>query len=317
MISFIVIGYNEEQKLKLCLQSIYKSIQYNNIDSYEIIYVDSKSSDKSIQIVKEFEGIKVFIILGQCNAAIGRNVGATEAKGSILFFIDADMEICESFLATVLDQNFNLKYDLVTGRVIDYVNGVENKHRLEDDEFLSGGIFLIRKEIWESAKGMNTKYKTGENADLGLRLVKKGFPFVRLNDIITKHHTIPYLSRSRIWKMIWDGSMYYSRCVLYRDHIFDKHMYLFLWKNDKTFILLCLLIVGGFLFPSLIGWFLALYTLVIAIRSSKQIKYLSTIELCIYFIVFDFLNLFYLFFLFPKKYNVKYQKVETQRISQS
>jgi len=43
--------------------------------------VDSKSDDKSLEIVKEFPSIKAFTILGDCNAAIGRNIGAIEAKG--------------------------------------------------------------------------------------------------------------------------------------------------------------------------------------------------------------------------------------------
>jgi glycosyltransferase involved in cell wall biosynthesis len=315
MISFIVIGLNEGRKLRKCFESIYKSIEFNKVMKYEIIYVDSKSTDNSIQVAQEFEEINIYYINGKCNAAIGRNVGAKEAKGTILFFIDADMEISKDFLAMVLDKNLKIKYNLVTGIVVDYVDGIENIHRLDDDEFLSGGIFIIKKEIWDTVKGMKTKYKTGENADLGLRLIKIGFPIIRIPEIITKHHTVPYLSKSRIWKMTWDKSKYYSRCVLYRDHIFNKHMYPFLWKNDKTFILLSFIIVASFIFTSFTLLFITVYLVLIGIRSCKQVRHLHVAELFLYFIIFDILNIFYFIIFFPTNHKETYYMVNKQKIA--
>ena len=48
MISFIVIGRNEGWKLTKCFESIYDTINYNKLINYEIIYVDSASTDDSI-----------------------------------------------------------------------------------------------------------------------------------------------------------------------------------------------------------------------------------------------------------------------------
>ena len=93
MISFIIIGYNEEKFLDKCFQSIYNAILCAQINKYEIIYVDSNSSDKSIAIAEVYKEVKIFKIIGKHNAAIGRNIGAKEARGDILFFIDGDLEI--------------------------------------------------------------------------------------------------------------------------------------------------------------------------------------------------------------------------------
>lgn len=93
MISFIIIGRNEGWRLEKCFTSVFKTIKKDNIESFEVIYVDSKSTDNSVNVAKSYEEIKVFQIVGVCNAAIARNVGAKEAKGDILFFIDGDMEI--------------------------------------------------------------------------------------------------------------------------------------------------------------------------------------------------------------------------------
>lgn len=315
MLSFIVIGYNEERNLRRCFNSIYKTCKFIKNLKYEIIYVDSKSTDKSVQIAKEYQNIRIYSITGKCNAAIGRNIGAKESKGTILFFIDADMELNETFLNKVFDKDRKIKFNLVTGTVIDYVDDVEYQYRIDEEKFISGGIFLIKKDIWDKMTGMRTKYKTGENADLGLRLIKKGFPITRLPETIANHYTIPYLSKSRIWKMIWDKSVFYSRCILYRDHIFNKHMYKFLWKNDKTFICLASFIGISLLLPGILLYLGIAYLLLVGIRSFKQVKHLHVAELFMYFIVFDFLNLIYFFVFFPKAPEPEYKIINDCKTS--
>ena len=86
MISFIIIGKNEGWRLQKCLQSISYVVEQDAIANYEIIYVDSQSTDNSIELAKQY-GAKAFLITGECNAAIARNIGAKEAIGDI--FVDS------------------------------------------------------------------------------------------------------------------------------------------------------------------------------------------------------------------------------------
>lgn len=314
MISFIIIGRNEGKKLKKCLESIYRAIELNNFKNHEIIYVDSKSSDDSVQVVSRFEEVKIFIIEGYCNAAVGRNIGAREASGRVLFFIDADMEISGEFLKGVFDVNGILKYDVVSGIVIDVVDGKQVYKRFTFDEnsplrkVLDGGIFLIKKQVWDSVNGMQTKYDTGEDGDLGLRLAAKGFQFVRINETITLHNTIPYLSKDRMWKFTMSKPHFCSRSVLCRNHIWNKYMYPRLWAMEKTFLFLIISIVVSFFLPILGLIFFLFYLLFILLRSIKQIKYVSLFSFFIYFLASDLLNLFYLFTYFPKNKEIQYRQ---------
>ena len=76
MIGFIIIGKNEGQKLVRCINSIVKTVEENNIGDYDIIYVDSKSTDNSIELVKGLnEKVKIFRVTGKSSPAIGRNIG--------------------------------------------------------------------------------------------------------------------------------------------------------------------------------------------------------------------------------------------------
>jgi glycosyltransferase involved in cell wall biosynthesis len=314
MISFIVIGRNEERNIKRCIDSIIKTILFNNLKSYEIIYVDSNSNDESISIVKAFKIAKIFSITGQYNAAIGRNIGARESQGNILFFIDADMEINKDFLKEVIDHNNELKYNIVTGQVIDVIPGIEEKPRYTNKREFSeqgyrvrlGGIFLIRRNVWESVNGMRTKYNTGEEADLMYRLIKNKVTYIRKSETICWHYTINIFDKLYLRKLILNKSVFYTRSVTYRDHFLNYKMYFELWDYDKTFILLLSLILFVIVNPHtyLIG--LIVYFTAIILRSYKQTKSTSYFRIVIFFLLFDILNIIYLFTFFPKNKKIEY-----------
>lgn len=319
MISFIVIGRNEGWKLTKCLQSIFDAISHNKLNNYEVIYIDSKSTDDSIQRAKKFEQIKIFEITGQYNAAIARNIGASESKSDVLFFIDGDMEITNNFLKLVYNDSEGLKYNFVSGQLLEYYYNNQgnyiNKglyHKIignEKKEAITGGLFLIKKKLWDDIGGMKTKYRRSQDLDLGLRLAKKGILISLKKDIAAIHHTINYKDKIRVWKMLVNGDQYYGRCVLYRDHLlnYNKYILRIILRKDYTLVLFIFSIVLYFLHPNII---IAIpYMMLILLRSIKS--YRSGIELSkitpVYFILRDILTLFGIFFFFPKSRSIQYK----------
>ena len=125
MISFIVIGKNEEKNIEKCINSITNTTIINKIIDYEIIYIDSNSTDNSVQKVSKIKSVDIYQLTGDCNAAIGRNVGASISIGEYLFFIDGDMEINPTFINNVFDENLNLKYNFVSGQFENYYHDRE------------------------------------------------------------------------------------------------------------------------------------------------------------------------------------------------
>ena len=127
MISFIIIGRNEGWKLIKCLESVQRTIKFNDLKNYEILYIDSDSQDESILETKKISGIKTFKIIDKYNSAVARNIGAIEAKGSVLFFIDGDMEIVPEFLHKVYREDKGLCYNFISGQYINrYYNNNED-----------------------------------------------------------------------------------------------------------------------------------------------------------------------------------------------
>jgi len=98
MISVIIPTYNEEDVILKCLESLGK--QKGVV--FEVIVVDDGSSDTTPIKLREASNIlkyKLKVVNGKHNGAgAARNLGAKQAKGDILVFVDADMTFDHHFL---------------------------------------------------------------------------------------------------------------------------------------------------------------------------------------------------------------------------
>ncbi|WDF68966.1 glycosyltransferase family 2 protein [Sphingobacterium oryzagri] len=91
--SIIIVNYNTKELTDACINSI---IQYSKDIAYEIILVDNNSTDGSSLLFAERKDIK-FIEASQ-NLGFGRanNLGAKQAKGKYLFFLNSDTLLLEN-----------------------------------------------------------------------------------------------------------------------------------------------------------------------------------------------------------------------------
>lgn len=89
-VSVIIPVYNAEKYLRECLDSICKQ----TIRDIEIICVNDASTDKSLEILKEFQANdeRIIIISNETNFKQGkcRNSGLNAAKGDYVGFVDSD-----------------------------------------------------------------------------------------------------------------------------------------------------------------------------------------------------------------------------------
>jgi hypothetical protein len=84
-ISIIIPTLNEEKYLPRCLTSL---INQSRQEIREVIVVDGGSTDETVEVARKYSD-KVLVKPGQAVGA-SRNIGATEAEGEVLAFIDAD-----------------------------------------------------------------------------------------------------------------------------------------------------------------------------------------------------------------------------------
>lgn len=94
--SVIVPAYNEEKRIRACLESIRAQ---RTRASFELIVSDSASEDRTAAIAGEYAD-KV-VVCRERGTARARNEGARLARGDILAFIDSDTTIRPQYLETV------------------------------------------------------------------------------------------------------------------------------------------------------------------------------------------------------------------------
>lgn len=321
MVSFIIIGRNEGWRLQLCLKSIELAIQQCNLKA-EIIYVDSQSTDNSLLVAKRFNRVKPFLIIGEYNAAIARNIGVMESKGENLVFLDGDMEISPDFLNLILDDQQNLKYEFVSGNFMNYYYD-ENGNFLSKDfykkiycakdtyQHTTGGLFAIKRIHWELVGGMKPMFKKGQDLDLGYRLAQKGIFLLRKKELMANHHTIDYKDQKRLWKSFADGSHVYPRAVLYRNHVFNKYVMKRLLSSDPTWILLIVMLIISVATINIIPFFIyMILTFIAVIYSMRKTGFEGFINRFINHVFRDVCNLFALFLFYPSNHKrLSYKQV--------
>lgn len=118
-LSVIIPTRNRALFLKDALESILK--QTLSLDDFEILVVDNGSTDQTAEVVREFNakfGKIRYFFATEPGLHGGRHIGAREAKGEILVFVDDDIIATPEWLKSIKNAFNNPKVGLVGGRIL-------------------------------------------------------------------------------------------------------------------------------------------------------------------------------------------------------
>ncbi len=305
MVSFIVIGKNEGWRLEKCLVSVRRITEKIQSLDYEIIYVDSKSTDESVSLAKRYAD-KIFEIDGACSAAIGRNIGAMESSGNILFFLDGDMELLEDGFLEVLDSNGHLKHPFVSGVENDVLydgdwNFVEEKPRNSPT-----GMIAIEKSIFIKVGGYDNRLVRSEDSDLRFRLSSIGVPYLRLKNMWVNHYTRYYAVRSE------PLSVYKYHALLTRKHLFDRCGAYDLFVMNYSFYYLVFALIASLVTSSFYAFIP--YVLLIAYRTFNVLRRtgvrLNFLKECCWRVAKDVSYVYYFLTYYPDNPRISYIRIK-------
>ena len=186
MVSVIIPNYNNEFFLKNVISRILDNT-YNNI---EIIVVDDKSTDNSINIIKEFESDKIRILENIENSGTyySRNRGILMSKGEYILIVDGDDYIDSTYIENMVDnlKNSDDKY---------WGYGVHFERVYMDDDFniiekkksISYNILFKRKLFNYLGFFQNSRF--GADSEFIYRAQKYNYPikFDNFNNNIQYH----------------------------------------------------------------------------------------------------------------------------------
>ncbi len=208
-LSIIIPTYNEEKDILDCLNSL-ASQSYKN---FEIIIVDDGSTDKTLEIVKNFPKKKVRILKQKhCGPGLARNLGAEKSKGEILIFIDADMTFEKNYLKNLIEPIQKDKEKKVIGATheLEIVNNTKNiwskcwgKIRVSKEDAKDVKVFrAIRKNKFLELGGFDPKYGYADDQTLWFK--HRIGPVVAKNTVC--YHKNPETLKGVYKQSRWIGS---------------------------------------------------------------------------------------------------------------
>jgi glycosyltransferase involved in cell wall biosynthesis len=152
-VSVVIPVYNAEKYLAQCLDSIL----HQTLKEIEIICVDDGSTDKSLEILKEYaQRDKRITILGQKNlyAGVARNAGLSVARGEYLSFLDSDDFFESDMLAEMYTKSMDLDLDICVCNA-DIYDEKDKQHQVAP--------WLLNVGLIPQNKNVFNKYDLGSN----------------------------------------------------------------------------------------------------------------------------------------------------------
>lgn len=214
-ISVVVIGKNESDNLHLTINSLSLLKNIQDVDS-EFIYVDSASTDNSVDIASKFFD-KVFILESSPNlcAAAGRNIGTINASKKWVLYLDGDMELCKEFSENIHQmissnqENIGYlgKYEHIyhDGKIRSNGYGSKNNYSYKNKLYVRhfGGAVLLPTNLVLKAGNYNPGVFSNEEIDLYTRIKGIGGA-VRFIDIkMIKHNTFHFSKFATLFGFYW------------------------------------------------------------------------------------------------------------------
>ena len=193
-VSVVVIGRNEGLRLTRCLDSI-REIRMPD-GTIELIYVDSASTDNSVEQAKSFGAQVIIVDPRRPCAAIGRNAGWRAARGSIVLFLDGDTVLAPDFVPCGLRElDADPRIGVVFGYRRELYPDISIYNRVLDLDWIvrpgeaefCGGDALIRREVLEAVGGYNERLIAGEEPELCSRIRATGHKILCLDRKMVSH----------------------------------------------------------------------------------------------------------------------------------
>lgn len=157
--------------------------------SFEVIIVDGGSQDATVAKAKEFKSKLNLTIIEtkKRNVSWQRNLGAKEAKGDYLIFLDADIQIPKKYLLLIKNHLEKTYSPFVTTRLIPDSRQVYDEAIVRllnltmeigqtlERPFVGGYNFIVAKGVYDLVGGFREDIVHAEDYDLSVRLNKAGY----------------------------------------------------------------------------------------------------------------------------------------------
>ena len=206
-VGIVIIGRNEGERLEHCIRSFTQP-------GLQIVYVDSNSTDNSVEFVRSqgFDVVELDMSI-PFSAARARNEGyryliSKYPDIEYIQFIDGDCVVCDGWMTYACEYlKTNPRLAAVCGRRKEKFPARTIYNRFCDIEWdtpigmakSTGGDFMCRKQALLDVQGFNPQFIAGEEPEMCFRMRQQGWLIERLDRQMTLHDA-NMTSISHWWK---------------------------------------------------------------------------------------------------------------------
>lgn len=218
-ISIICPTYNEEKYIEKCISTMLQ--QDISKDDFEMLFVDGRSTDKTREIIKDYQKEHPFIQLidnPEKTVPFAMNYGIKAANGEIIIRIDAHSEFPSNYIRVLKEQLIVLKAENVgpiclTLPVNDTLEaksiatalsssfGVGNAYfrtgtsKTKEVDTVPFGCF--HRKIFDEIGYYDEELIRNQDDELNARIIKNGGKIFLLADLVVKYYARDTLKKTR------------------------------------------------------------------------------------------------------------------------
>jgi len=242
-ISVVLTTKNEEKNIGNLLDSL-----LNQEEPYEVLVVDSDSTDKTQDIVKEYskKNNNIKLIIHPGTRAESMNYGIKQATGKAVAFIGGDDIADKNWIKEI--RKALKTADIVVGDHIskegERVKNIQNVKLFHKGVNISypGTNTTYKKEILDKLGGFDPWFSSAEDLEINYRAVDLGYKITE-----NKNAKIYYRAKDTLLQFLKQSFWYgYGRKLIGLKHgnVWKKHSTTDVVKNQTSFFGLVRLFVG-------------------------------------------------------------------------
>lgn len=239
LISVVIPMYNEEERIEGCLRETHRTMTDLGAD-FEMVVVDDGSYDETLSLARlaaeDLGNVRIVAYHENLGKGYALVEGAREARGDLVLFLDADLEVHPRQLALLYGVLIGFDADVVIGSklhpssTIDYPLG---------RRILSIGYYLLvralfRLPVRDTQTGLKLYKATVLRRVAGRLLVKRfacdlealanvdrlGYRIAEAPVVVTRERPYPRVGGGDAFNVAWDTAAIWYRMYLRR--FYDK-----------------------------------------------------------------------------------------------
>ncbi len=194
LISIVTPVRADAEGLRITLDSL-KKVMTNN--GFEMIVVNDGGDAEAARACAEYPFVREMALIPNQGPAAARNLGLSEARGEIIAFLDADVEVRPGWAEAM--RKALEHHDYAAGRIDIHPEMIRGFFHRYDEmtafnvrEYMTRhhGVtanLAVRREVLEKAGGFDARFRSGEDTEFGLRVHGAGFRMAYADDMRIHH----------------------------------------------------------------------------------------------------------------------------------